>query len=197
MNSKKPNNLIQKAIDTAVKYHRGQYRKGYDFKMPYVTHAMATAEILKRYTDDVEIISAGILHDTIEDTNYTRSQLIKDFGKRTSKIVLCVTENISLKKKLGGLKSWKIRKQGYLDNIRRAPIECVMVSCADKIHNLSTLSEQHKALGKRIWKKYNAHPQEHLWFFTELGKVYKKKLKNGISAEFERVFKSARKYFKD
>ena len=57
--------MVQKAIDFATKVHEGQYRKGTD--RPYIVHPMEVGKIVSTMTQDEEIISAAILHDTIED----------------------------------------------------------------------------------------------------------------------------------
>ena len=56
--------MVQKAIDFATKVHEGQYRKGTD--RPYIVHPLEVGQIVATMTDDEEIISAAILHDTIE-----------------------------------------------------------------------------------------------------------------------------------
>ena len=57
--------MIDRAIEFATKAHKGQYRKG--TKRPYIVHPMEVGEIVSSMTTDEEIISAAILHDTIED----------------------------------------------------------------------------------------------------------------------------------
>ena len=61
--------MVQKAIDFATKVHEGQYRKGTD--RPYIVHPMEVGKIVSTMTQDEEIISAAILHDTIEDKSKT------------------------------------------------------------------------------------------------------------------------------
>ena len=65
--------MVQKAIDFATKVHEGQYRKGTD--RPYIVHPMEVGKIVSTMTQDEEIISAAILHDTIEDTGVTYEDL--------------------------------------------------------------------------------------------------------------------------
>ena len=72
--------MVQKAIDFATKVHEGQYRKGTD--RPYIVHPMEVGKIVSTMTQDEEIISAAILHDTIEDTGVTYEDLKQEFGTR-------------------------------------------------------------------------------------------------------------------
>lgn len=67
--------MVQKAIDFATKVHEGQYRKGTD--RPYIVHPMEVGKIVSTMTQDEEIISAAILHDTIEDCEGVDANVLK------------------------------------------------------------------------------------------------------------------------
>jgi (p)ppGpp synthase/HD superfamily hydrolase len=69
-------NMVQKAIDFATKVHEGQYRKGTD--RPYIVHPMEVGKIVSTMTQDEEIISAAILHDTIEDCEGVDANVLKE-----------------------------------------------------------------------------------------------------------------------
>ena len=68
--------MVQKAIDFATKVHEGQYRKGTD--RPYIVHPMEVGKIVSTMTQDEEIISAAILHDTIEDCEGVDANVLKE-----------------------------------------------------------------------------------------------------------------------
>ena len=72
-NPKYDMDLIGHAYDVAEEMHRGQLRKSGE---PYLIHPMAVAEILADLGMDEETIVAGLLHDVVEDTSYTKEQLI-------------------------------------------------------------------------------------------------------------------------
>ena len=82
---------IEQAIKAAAILHDGQLRKG-NVPLPYITHLYAVAMILESYTEDEDTIVAGLLHDTLEDTDYTPEELEADFGKEVCEAVLAVTE---------------------------------------------------------------------------------------------------------
>ena len=71
--------LLQRAYDTAARWHAGQFRKSGD---PYITHPLAVATILANLGMDTTTLVAALLHDTIEDTDYTLEQMRGDFGAR-------------------------------------------------------------------------------------------------------------------
>src|SRR3990167_6351226 len=95
---------IHKTIGKAALLHKDQKRK--HGNLPYITHSYSVAFILSRYTKDEDIICAGLLHDTIEDCDYSAEQLKADFGDRIASIVLGVTEDVALKNSKGDVASW-------------------------------------------------------------------------------------------
>ena len=72
--------LLERAIEFAVKKHAGQVRKG--TTIPYVTHVIEAMEIVSRMTEDEEIRAAAVLHDTLEDTETTKEELLEAFSER-------------------------------------------------------------------------------------------------------------------
>ena len=141
---------IEKAIKKAAVLHRAQTRRG-SIDYPYITHLVSVATILAHYTSDEDILIAGLLHDTIEDTDYTFEQLEDDFGMRVRTIVDGVTEK---KGNNGERLPWMTRKKDYLETLKNAPEESLLVSAADKIHNLRSLIEEHRIMGNEFWPMY-------------------------------------------
>lgn len=104
---------IHRAIRFSIKTHevyQKQKRKGKD--IPYVTHPLVVGLILSRVGADEDVVAAGILHDTIEDSSrempVTRDMLRERFGERVMQLVEAVTEP---DKTL----SWEVRKREALD----------------------------------------------------------------------------------
>lgn len=80
--------IITKAYETAKELHREQKRKD---GQPYINHPVAVGLILAKLEFDENVIAGGLLHDTIEDCDYTSSQMIEDFGKSVFDLVDCVS----------------------------------------------------------------------------------------------------------
>jgi GTP pyrophosphokinase len=80
--------LLQRAYDMAEQWHTGQYRKSGD---PYITHPLAVATILAELGMDTTTLVAALLHDTIEDSDYTLERMQADFGGEVSLLVDGVT----------------------------------------------------------------------------------------------------------
>jgi (p)ppGpp synthase/HD superfamily hydrolase len=84
-------NATSKTLIYATIAHEGQFRR--DGITPYIIHPMMVANHVKRYTDDKDIIDAAYLHDVIEDTNTTWSDIYAEFGKRVADLVLELTNS--------------------------------------------------------------------------------------------------------
>ena len=126
---------IAHAYDVAEKMHRGQLRKSGE---PYLIHPMAVAEILADLGMDEETIIAGLLHDVVEDTEYTSEQLIDEFGEEIGLLVDGVT-------KLGSLK-FKNKEERQVESLRKMflamskDIRVLIIKLSDRLHNLRTIN---------------------------------------------------------
>lgn len=185
---------IQKAIVKATLLHGCQIRKGDD--LPYIVHPFSVAYILSGYTGDENVIIAGLLHDVLEEVKgYGFNSIKKDFGKKSAEIVQEVTEDQELKRKKGNRESWKRRKDHYIENLKICSQEALMVSAADKIHNLLSIMEAYKIQREKLWGRFNAGKKDSLWFYTEVLKIIKKRLRNEIVLELEKTYKEAQGIF--
>lgn len=170
--------MISKKVNLALKVasraHRDQMRKGTD--IPYVSHTFAVAMIISQYTSDEDVIVAGVLHDILEDvkpTVYSETAMRNDFGDEVVEIVKDVSEDKTAGKPE---KPWVERKKGYLTHLSSLEDQRpLIVSTADKIHNLTDILEEYEMVGDSIWQKFNASKDDELWFYNEFLKIIKKK----------------------
>jgi GTP pyrophosphokinase len=124
--------LLQKAYDVAEHWHSGQFRKSGD---PYITHPLAVATILAQLGMDTTTLVAALLHDTIEDTDYTLEQMRSDFGPEVALLVDGVTKLDKVK--LGdAAKAETIRKMVVA--MAKDP-RVLVIKLADRLHNMRTL----------------------------------------------------------
>jgi GTP pyrophosphokinase len=125
--------LLQKAYDSANHWHEGQYRKSGD---PYITHPLAVANLLAELGMDTTTLVAALLHDTIEDTQYTLDQMRADFGGEVALLVDGVTKLDKVK--LGdAAKAETIRKMVVA--MAKDP-RVLVIKLADRLHNMRTLT---------------------------------------------------------
>ena len=126
--------LIGRAYDVAEKQHEGQLRKSGE---PYIIHPVATATILAELGMDDHTIVAGLLHDVVEDTDYTMEQLNEEFGEEIGVMVDGVT-------KLGAI-VFDNREQRQVENLRKMflamskDIRVLIIKLADRLHNMRTI----------------------------------------------------------
>ena len=96
--------MINKAIEFATRAHAGQFRKG--TRRPYIVHPIEVGDIVSTMTQDEEIISAAVLHDTIEDCEgVSREILARKFSERVAGIVAQESEDKT--------KTWMERDRTY------------------------------------------------------------------------------------
>ena len=124
-----PIGVLLKAVAFAADKHRTQRRKDADAS-PYINHPIALANVLANEggVTDVVVLSAAVLHDTIEDTNTTAEELTAIFGAKITATVLDVTDDKSLDK--------HDRKQRQIEHAPHISKEAKLVKLADKICNL-------------------------------------------------------------
>ncbi len=127
-------NDIEKAFLFASDAHQGQKRKSGE---DYVEHCLATAQKLAEMNMEKDMIIAGLLHDVPEDTERTLEEIKKEFGKDIAKLVEGIT-------KIGQIKYRGMER--YLENVQHmflamaSDVRVVIIKCADRLHNMQTLS---------------------------------------------------------
>lgn len=159
---------VHKAMSLASKMHQGQKRKGTD--IPYIIHPLNVLDLAHEMgVVDENTLIACVLHDTIEDTPYTKEQLEKDFGEDVCQIVLDVSENKSLP-------TWKERKISYLEHLKSCDnTNSILVSTLDKIENLHNMYIDYLAIGDKLFDRFNADKNEEFWFYRSFVEIIKNK----------------------
>jgi len=183
---------IQKAINIAAEKHLGQVRKGDG--LPYIVHPFAVAWILSGYTNDEDVICAGLLHDCLEDVpDYRFDDLAKDFGEKIASIVKEVSEDKDPNIKTDEKATWLTRKNKYLEHLRIASQEAMLVCGADKINNIQSMLTAYKNQGSSLLEKFNTSFDKILWFNSEVLKILEEKLNNPLVAELKTVYEQLKK----
>lgn len=175
---------IEQAIRAAAVLHRDQNRKG-SMPFPYVTHLYSVAILLTDYTEDEDVVVAGLLHDTIEDSDYTLSELEEDFGGRVREIVEALTEPKSTQEHK---MSWSDIKRAYAKQIKNGPVEAVMIAAADKAHNFRTSVEEYFDDYNRFLQDFGKNLDERIEVYQIIANVINNRLEGPLLAEFNHVF---------
>jgi GTP diphosphokinase / guanosine-3',5'-bis(diphosphate) 3'-diphosphatase len=124
---------MARALDFAARRHSGQRRKGMNAE-PYVNHLTEVALLLAEASEgkDPELVMAGLLHDTIEDTGTTREELAEAFGQDVASLVAEVTDDTSLPR--------EERKRRQVQTAPSKSGRARMIKIADKIANLHSIA---------------------------------------------------------
>ncbi|MCF4137472.1 bifunctional (p)ppGpp synthetase/guanosine-3',5'-bis(diphosphate) 3'-pyrophosphohydrolase [Streptomyces sp. Tue 6430] len=123
---------IEKAYQVAERWHRGQKRKSGD---PYITHPLAVTTILAELGMDPATLMAGLLHDTVEDTEYGLDDLRRDFGDAVALLVDGVTK----------LDKVKFGEAAQAETVRKMVVamakdpRVLVIKLADRLHNMRTM----------------------------------------------------------
>lgn len=156
---------LEKAYRFAADAHHGQCRKG--TAIPYFTHIITTVNYCMELTDDLEIIQAAILHDTIEDTSVTLQDLRENFGERVARIVEADTED--KRRDRPASETWEIRKRETLLHLADKPYEAKIVMLADKTANAESLFREWERIGDVVWEKFNMKDKKKQeWYFRSV-----------------------------
>ena len=151
-------NQIEEAIEVAAEAHHGQYRKG--TSTPYITHPYAVGLILMEAGCTEAVIVAGILHDTVEDTDLTLEFIRERFGNDIAAIVEGCSENKALR--------WRARKTERIEALRTASPEVCIVTCADKLHNLRTIISEYDIIGDTVWDRFHGGVEDQAWYYRSI-----------------------------
>lgn len=138
--------LIKKAYDFAYEVHKGQKRLSGD---AYISHLLAVAQALADWKLDSASISAGLLHDTVEDGGVKLEEIEKKFGEEIATLV----DGVS---KIGEIKLRGSKEEEFVENLRKMivvmakDLRVVLIKLADRYHNMQTLSPLPLEKQKRI-----------------------------------------------
>jgi (p)ppGpp synthase/HD superfamily hydrolase len=139
-------NMIDFAIEMAVKAHRRQPRKHTD--IPYITHPIGVALLLAQSGCSYELITAGLLHDTTEDMPIGLKDIRDQFGEFVASIGEgCSESDKSL--------PWEDRKKHTIEFLKTASLDIRIVACADKLNNIRTIACDYYEIGDKVWERFN------------------------------------------
>jgi len=126
--------LVLRAAEFAAHKHRGQRRKGYN-ERPYVGHCIEVAALIANVgrVDDANVLAAALLHDTVEDTDTTRDELVQEFGAEIDSHVAEVTDDKSLDS--------DVRKELQVTHAPHLSRGAKLIKLGDKISNVREIGE--------------------------------------------------------
>ena len=137
--------LLARAYEFSAASHKGQHRASGE---PYLSHPLEVASLLVDFKMDVTTVTAGLLHDVLEDTKATKADLQREFGQEIADLVDGVT-------KIGKL-AFSSREERQAENFRKMlvamarDLRVLMIKLADRLHNMRTLDYLSQDKAKKI-----------------------------------------------
>ena len=159
---------IKKAVQQAALWHREQVRKDIE-RTPYIVHLVSVLLTLAEFTDDEDVLIAGLFHDVLEDVDLKLAVVIEhQFGSRVLGFVEGVSEDKDPKDETDAVATWKDRKLGYLAKMDQDEKEALLISAADKVDNWEGMVASLRKHGMKAMDGFNASVDDRLWFADEV-----------------------------
>ena len=160
-NSPLDTELLDRAIEFAVRAHSGTERRGKGF--PYIVHPMEAMAIVATMSADQELLAAAALHDVVEDTGVSLEEIRSQFGDR---VAMLVRTESDLKET--GLDWWG-RKRDSLQRIAMASRDEKIVALGDKLSNMRAIARDYTRQGESFWNMFRIKEKAvHAWRYHAL-----------------------------
>lgn len=157
----------------AERLHGNQVRK--KTQVPTISHLMAvTALVFENGGGEDEAIAA-LLHDGPEDCGGrpVLEEIRRRFGDRVASIVEDCSDTLENPKP-----RWQPRKERYLEHLETAPASTLLVSLADKVHNVRSLAFEYRRVGDLLWERFTASQEQTLWYYESLLEIFGRRCPN-------------------
>lgn len=150
--------------------HQLQCRKGTN--VPYISHLMAVSALVLEAGGDEDLAIAALLHDAPEDQGgeATLENIRQLFGDRVADVVRECTDTLERPKPPS-----RQRKALYLEHLKKASHEALLVSAADKLHNARAILSDHRSSGDEVFSLFNVGKDEQLRYYRELVTVLRQR----------------------
>ena len=183
---------FDRALTLAHKVHRQQARKG--TQVPYIAHILGVAAIVLEFGGDEDQAIGGLLHDVLEDAaehageqitvEWLREEIRQSFGPKVREIVEHLTDATERAKP-----SWRSRKTKYVVDLEQAPPHALLVSAADKLHNVQSLLRDYRRHGDELWARFNPEAGKSgvIGYYSALADVFSRRMPGALSEELSRA----------
>ena len=162
-------NKLEEAIIYATIMHQGKVRKFGN--SPFILHPLEVSQILSTMTEDIEVITAGILHDIVEGTDGTLEEIEKRFGNRVAELVSSDSEKEYPGEELKD--TWKRRKEESLFFLKNCNDNGTkMLWLADKLADIRSLAAIYSEMGDALWQNLDEENSDlQLWYYRSIAET--------------------------
>ena len=162
---------FEAAVLLAMELHREQHRKGGE--LPYITHLFAVMALVGEAGGSEDQQIAALLHDAVEDQGGapTLARVRTEFGDRVADIVEACSDTDVIPKP-----PWEARKRAYIEHLRKAEPAVLLVSAADKLHNLRCTVLDAREHGAEVFERFNGGHAGTFWYYRSLLAIFEQRL---------------------
>ncbi len=160
----------------AHELHRKQVRKGTE--IAYISHLMTVSALVIEHGGNEDQAIGALLHDAAEDQGgaETLAVIRMRFGDAVADIVHdCTDAWVDPKPE------WRPRKEAYLAKLASKPQQSLLVSLADKTHNAEAILFDYRAIGDRLWARFNGGAEGTRWYYSALSQTFSQALPGRLS----------------
>ena len=163
--------------------HHGQFRKGTG--IPYIAHVLGVAAIAMEYGADEDEAIGALLHDAAEDGGgeATLAEIRARFGDAVGDIVLGCSD--SLVEDPEDKLPWRARKENYLAHLDNASQSVCLVSAADKLHNVRSITRDYHQHGEDIWLRFEGRREGTLWYYETVAHVLVRRYHSQLTRDLQ------------
>lgn len=160
--------LVDRAICFATEAHKNVPRKG--SVTPYILHPLEAASIVATMTNDMDVIAAAVLHDTVEDNkSITLDDIEQQFGSKIRNLVAAESEE----KEDDEVGSWGRRKKATIEHLKNhATEEERIIALGDKLSNIRAMYKDQEVIGDELWERFNQKDKyQHGWYYQSIAQA--------------------------
>jgi (p)ppGpp synthase/HD superfamily hydrolase len=157
------------AVTYAGSLHGRQLRKG--TTIPYLSHLLGVTAVVLEHGGDEDQAIAAMLHDAVEDQprgGKTTEEIRARFGEQVLGLVLGLSDATEHPKP-----PWRERKERYVEHVRGATADELLISAADKLHNVRAICADLRRIGDDVWSRFKASQEEVSWYYHALIPAYR------------------------
>ncbi|MER1958239.1 MAG: HD domain-containing protein [Solibacillus sp.] len=152
-------NIVDQATQFVALKYDGKRRTA--MQIPYATHLFGVARILKNTGYRDTVVTAGLLHDILEDNLVTEHGLRVQFGEEVLLLVKATTE-------MPKSEAWHIRKQSVINSIQGKTPDELAILLAEKIQNMRSIIVELEQFGAGLWHNFNAPKEQQEWYYKSI-----------------------------
>jgi (p)ppGpp synthase/HD superfamily hydrolase len=148
--------------------------------VPYFGHLLGVTGIVIDAGGSEDEAIAALLHDSVEDQggHPTLERIRREFGGDVARIVESCSDSMGEPKP-----PWKKRKRKYLEHLETADHAVLLVSLADKLHNVRAIVLDYRELGEALWERFNAERDDVLAYYRSLAAIFARRGSGALATE--------------